>query len=40
MYDNPNDYKIEGESTYETLFPLTKDFLELWNKEKLFIQVW
>lgn len=34
MYDNPNDYKIEGESTYETLFPLTKDFLD--EHETLF----
>lgn len=28
MYDNPDDYKIEGESTYEWLFPLTKSFIE------------
>ena len=26
IYDNPNNYKIEGESTYEVLFPLTKEF--------------
>lgn len=34
MYDNPNDYKIEGESAYEALFPLTKDFLD--EHETLF----
>ena len=34
IYDNPNDYKIEGESTYESLFPLTKDFLD--ENETLF----
>ena len=34
MYDNPDDYKIEGESTYEKLFPLTKDFLD--EHEALF----
>ena len=34
MYDNPNDYKIEGESTYEALFPLTKTFLD--EHETLF----
>lgn len=34
MYDNPNDYNIEGESTYEALFPLTKDFLD--EHETLF----
>lgn len=26
IYDNPNNYKIEGESTYEVLFSLTKEF--------------
>jgi hypothetical protein len=34
MYDNPDDYKIEGESAYEALFPLTKDFLD--EHETLF----
>lgn len=29
MYDNPNNYKIEGESYYEALFPLTKEFLDV-----------
>ena len=28
IYDNPDDYTIEGESTYELLFPLIKDFLD------------
>lgn len=28
IYDNPDDYKIEGESTYEWMFPLTESFLE------------
>ena len=28
IYDNPNDYKIEGESYYEWLFPLAEGFLE------------
>lgn len=28
IYDNPNDYKIEGESDYERMFPLVSDFFE------------
>lgn len=28
IYDNPKDYKIEGESTYEWMFPLTENFLD------------
>ena len=28
IYDNPNDYKIEGESTYEWMFPLSESLLE------------
>ncbi len=27
IYDKPDDYKIEGESTYEWMFPLTESFL-------------
>ena len=34
IYDNPNDYKLEGESIYESFFPLTKDFFE--EHEQLF----
>lgn len=28
IYDNPDDYKIEGESTYEWMFPLSASFLD------------
>lgn len=28
IYDNPKDYKIEGESVYEWMFPLTESFLD------------
>lgn len=28
IYDNPSDYKIEGEATYEWMFPLSENFLE------------
>ena len=28
MYDNPKGYRLEGEATYEALFPLIKDFLD------------
>ncbi len=28
IFDNPDDYVIEGESTYEALFPLTKMFVD------------
>lgn len=28
IYDNPKDYRIEGESTYEWLFSLTESFLD------------
>ena len=28
IYDNPDDCRIEGESTYEGLFPITEDFID------------
>ena len=27
IYDNPDDYNVEGECTYEALFPLTQNFI-------------
>lgn len=36
IFDNPLDYKLEGESKYEILFPLAYDFLE--EFEDLFRQ--
>ena len=32
IYDNPNDYKIEGESAYEWMFPISESFLEEFEK--------
>lgn len=32
IYDNPDDYKIEGESSYEILFPLTKEFFDTYEE--------
>lgn len=28
IYDNPDDYNVEGECAYEALFPLTKNFID------------
>ena len=32
LYDNPNDYRIEGESYYEQFLPYTRDFFEKHEK--------
>ena len=32
IYDDPDDYKIEGESTYEWMFPLSESFLEEYER--------
>lgn len=32
IFDNPKDYKIEGESTYEALLPLTKEFFSVYEE--------
>ena len=32
IFDNPDDYKYENESAYESLFPLTKDFFDKYEE--------